>query len=996
MLGRVTPEQLKEKSFQKLIKEYLIEKNNYWEGFNKNYDNYHALDKKVIFEFLEDTQPDKLANLKKVYGDDYKQKIIERLNKELARRSMIDVIKHGIKDYGYQLDFAYFKPPTKFNKKLNKLYNKNIFTVIEELNYMDDKRIDLVIFLNGLPIVTLELKNQDTGQDYKNAIVQYKEDRSPNEKLFKFKQRSIVNFAVDKDEVYMTTQLNKDNTFFLPFNKGTGIGKAKRAGNPEVIGKLKTHYLWEDILKKDLLLEILQKYVFIDVDKEVDEQGNVHIDEKLIFPRYHQLEVVSKLLEDVKETGSGKKYLIQHSAGSGKTYSITWLSHRLSSLHDSDNQPVFDSVIVVTDRVSLDQQLQDTIYQIDHKTGVVARIKKDSHELADKINDGTRIIISTIQKFPFILDKVTDTKDKRYAIIIDEAHSSTSGSNILALKESLSLEEAAELDQISEENRKDVEDKINEEIKRVQDLGSISIFGFTATPKSSTLELFGMSNSEGKKEPFHVYSMKQAIEEGFILDVLNNYLTYKMYYKVNKKIIDDPEFDKSRTSKEISKYVSLHPTNISQKTEIMIEHFRNKTQHKLNGEAKAMLVTSSRLHAVRYKLAFDKYIEKHDYHDLNTLVAFSGTVKEDDFEYTESKLNGFSDDQTSKEFDKDDYQLLLVANKFQTGFDQPKLHTMFVDKRLRGVNAVQTLSRLNRTYKGIKEDTFILDFVNDLEDIQKGFEPYYEITRLKTDNIDPNEMYTLKDSIYDSMLINRNDVDAFIEIYYSDRTDAKSIAIADNALSHSLKRINELPKDEIHAFKAKMKKFINLYMLIIQIHSIKDTELHKLCIYLKFVLKRLDIEKPSKVDISDKVYLEYYKLDNQGEENISLDGDHDGLNIKISEGSSHEEEKDYLSKIIERLNERFQTDFDESAKVATEQVRNNLQKDDDLRKRAEVNSLEDFKIAVKKKFNKAVVDSYTQNEEFYGRVLKDEEFKNQLMDLMIVDLYNSFNEEIKY
>ena len=996
LLSKITPENLREHGFQELIKNYLIEENGYLESSNYNYDKYYALDKEMLFNFLENTQPKTLKKLKDVYGPDYKQKLIQRLNEELARRSMIDLIKHGIKDYGHQLNLAYFKPPTEFNEKLNELYNKNIFSVIEELNYHDDKRIDLVLFLNGLPIITMELKNQDTGQSYKDAIYQYKNHRSPNEKLFRFKQRSIVNFAVDKDEVYMTTELNEEDTYFLPFNRGKGKGKAKRAGNPEVEGKLKTFYLWENIFEKDQLLEILQKFVFIDTDKEVDEKGDVHKNEKLIFPRYHQLDVVTKLLNDVKEKKAGNKYLVQHSAGSGKTYSITWLAHRLSSLHDNKNNSIFDSVIVVTDRVSLDQQLQETIYQIDHALGVVKPIEKDSDQLADAINSGEKIIISTIQKFPYILDKVSETKDKDYAILIDEAHSSTSGKNILALKESLSLEEAAELDRNAENNTKDVEDKINEELKRVQGLDTISVFGFTATPKSATLELFGTRNSEGRKEPFHVYSMRQAIEEGFILDVLENYMTYKTYYKVNKKIKEDPEFEKSRTSKEIARFVSLHPHNIAQKTEIMIEHFKDKTQYKIGGEAKAMLVTSSRLHAVRYKLAFDKYIREHGYKDLNTLVAFSGTVKDNGEEYTEPKMNdGIPESETAKEFDKDDYQILLVANKYQTGFDQPKLHTMFVDKKLSGVNAVQTLSRLNRTYKGIKEDTFVLDFVNEAEDIKKAFEPYYEVTRLSTENIDPNEMYTLYDEIMDQMLINKKDVEQFAKVYYENQNKDKEkiISAGANSLTHSLDRIKELPEEEILDIRSKMKKFINLYMLVLQVHPIKDPDLHKLNIYLRFLLKRLEINTTGQVDISDKVILEYYQLEKKEEGTIYLDGEEEELNISVSGGQVRENEKEHLSKIIERLNERFQTNFSESAKVATEQVTNNLKNDEDLKRRAKANSLEDFKIAVKKKFTQTVVESYNENTEFYGRVLSDDEFKEKLMELIIVDLYNSLNEE---
>ncbi len=996
MLSTITPEKLKEKSFQNLIKEYLVNENEYIEGINANYDIYHAIDKELLFQFLEDTQEEKIEALKDVYGLEYKQKIVKRLNEELARKSMIEVLKHGVKDYGQHIKLAYFKPPTEFNIELNEKYQKNIFSVVEELNYQDEKRIDLVIFLNGLPIITMELKNQDTGQNYKNAINQYKYTRSPNEKLFRFKQRSIVNFAMDKDEIYMTTELNDEDTFFLPFNKGKGKGKSKRAGNPEVDGKLKTHYLWEDILEKDQLLEILQKFVFIDEEEKVDEKGNVHRSEKLIFPRFHQLDVVTSLLSDVAKNKAGQKYLIQHSAGSGKTYSITWLAHRLSSIHDNQNKPIFNSVIVVTDRVALDQQLQETIYQIDHKLGVVAKIEKDSTQLADEINSGTPIIISTIQKFPFILEKVSGTKDRNYAILIDEAHSSTSGKNILALKESLSLEEAAELDSKLEMDAKDVEDQINEQLMRVQNIDTISFFGFTATPKAATLELFGSLNSEKQKEPFHVYSMRQAIEEGFILDVLENYMTYKTYYRINKKIEEDPEFEESRTKKEIARYVSLHPTNISQKTEIMVEHFRDKTMYKIGGQAKAMLVTPSRLHAVRYKLAFDRYIRKKGYANLNTLVAFSGTVKDKADEFTEPKMNhGIAETETAKEFDKDDYQVLIVANKYQTGFDQPKLHTMFVDKRLRGVNAVQTLSRLNRTYKGIKEDTFILDFANEADDIRKAFEPYYEVTRLESESFNPNDMYTLYDEILDTRIVSLDDVEEFAKAYYSHNSTSEIIAAGSNALSSAESRIKELTQEEKYEFRAKIKRYINLYNLVLQVHPLKDVDLHKLNIYLRFLLKRMNLESPGKVDVSDKVLLEYFKLEKREDIDISLTDSPNLPSPSIGVGSYRPEEKERLSVIIEKLNERFQTNFTESARVAIEQMNKKLKNDNDLKQKARVNSLEDFKYALRTKFKDAIVASYTENTEFYGKVLSDEEFKDSLMDFILFDVYNSFRKDSK-
>ncbi|MDD4346907.1 MAG: DEAD/DEAH box helicase family protein, partial [Desulfitobacteriaceae bacterium] len=622
MITPITPNSLKEKSFQALIKEYLIGANGYAESFNSGYDKVIALDVDCLFSFWESTQPKQLAKLQNIYQTNYKNKVIGNLVKELQSRGSLDVLKHGIKDFGVKLELAYFKPPTDLNPDQVRLYGKNILSVTEELNYQDDKRIDLVIFLNGIPIITMELKNPFTGQTYKHAIKQYQEKRSPKERIFRLKERSLVNFAVDTDEVYMTTRLEEAATRFLPFNKGNG----ESSGNPAVEGKLKTHYVWENILKKDSLMEILDKFAFIEKRKAQTENGDEVVKEAVIFPRYHQLDVVREVLDHARNNGAGQNYLIQHSAGSGKTNSITWLTHRLASLHDTNNTVIFHSVIVVTDRVVLNQQLQDSIYQLEHKLGLVAKIDVNSDQLAAELQKGTKIIVTTIQKFPFILEKISGTKGKQYAIVIDEAHSSTSGRSMMALKEALSLEEAAELAGQEERKEKDTEDLINAELEKFTNREHVSFFAFTATPKGTTLRLFGTQGSDGKYYPFHIYSMRQAIEEGFILDVLKNYLTYKMFYNVNKKIQDDPTIPKGKGTKAIARYVSLHPHNISQKTEIIIEHFRNYSMKKIGGEAKAMLVTSSRLHAVRYKLAFDKYIAEKGYHDVKTLVAFSGTV----------------------------------------------------------------------------------------------------------------------------------------------------------------------------------------------------------------------------------------------------------------------------------------------------------------------------------------------------------------------------------
>jgi len=992
MITQITPDSLKEKSFQSLIKDYLINDNGYIESFNRDYDKEYAIDTKCLFDFLEITQEKSMNRLKDIYKTNYRSKIIDNLDRQLRTRGSIDVLKHGIKDYGVKLDLAYFKPPTDLNPDQFILYKQNILSVTEELKYEGDKRIDLVIFLNGIPIITMELKNSFTNQNYKNAIKQYKYDRSNKEQIFKFKERSIVNFAMDTDEVYMTTKLAGEKTFFLPFNKGNN----GRAGNPIVEGKLRTHYLWEEVLKKDSLLEIIQKFTYVERKEEALENGDTIKKETVIFPRYHQLDAVREILHHAKNNGAGHKYLIQHSAGSGKTNSITWLTHRLASLHDNYNNIIFNGVIVVTDRTVLDKQLQDSIYQLEHKIGLVAKIDKDSHQLAEEIEKGTKIIISTIQKFPYILDQLGGTKGKKYAIVIDEAHSSTSGRNMMALKESLSLEEATELAQKEEEESIDTEDKINKELERFVDDSNVSFFAFTATPKGSTLRLFGAQGDDGKYYPFHIYSMRQAIEEGFILDVLQNYMTYKMYYRVAKKIEEDPSFDKSKATKSIARFVSLHPHNIAQKTEVMIEHFRNSTMKKIGGEAKAMVVTSSRKHAVRYKLAFDKYIKEKGYTDLKTLVAFSQTVKDEGLEYTESKMNdGLKDAQLPKEFDKDESKILIVADKYQTGFDQPKLHTMYVDKKLSGVKAVQTLSRLNRIYPG-KEDTFVLDFINDAEDIKQAFLPFYEVTVLDND-IEPNEIYTIYNEIFDKQVIDKEDVIKFTDLIYKDNLTARDKSIMESYVDNSVDRINKFDKEERLEFRSLLNKFINLYNLIIQIAPFVDTELHRLSIYLRYVIKKIDIERTGGVDITDKVVLQYYKLENKGKETIYLEGEEGiGVNVRVSGGGSvKEEETDLLSNIINRLNDKFGTEFSESEKLAVEQIRNNLKSDEDLKLKAKVNSYEVFKHAFEPTFDDRVIEEYSKNTEFYGRVLQDESFRNKLMEMLMFDIYTTFKDEMR-
>ncbi|MBM7620168.1 type I restriction enzyme R subunit [Bacillus tianshenii] len=971
----VTPDILKERAFQTVVKEYLTTENGYIEGTNTNFNKQYAVDELHLFSFLEETQEKAIGRLKEIYKAQYKQKILSRLDTELKRRGMIDVLRKGIKDYGVHLNFAYFKPPTSLNQELMGLYQKNRLSVTEELIHKEGERIDLVIFLNGLPVLAFELKNEFTGQDVSDAKHQWMHDRSGKDLLFRFKQRTLACFAVDTNEAFMTTKLNGTKTYFLPFNKGYNGGK----GNPIVEGKLSTHYVWEDLLSRENLLEVLDKFVYLILDEDEDDEGNIITKETLIFPRYHQRDAVKKVISHAKAFGPGQSYLIQHSAGSGKTNSISWLSHRLATLHNDNNESVFDGAIVVTDRKVLDKQLQKAVYQLEHKAGMVEKVEENSTQLADALNKGVKIIITTIQKFPYILDKLGTLKDKRYAIIIDEAHSSTSGKNMAALTTSLTLEEAQKLDEEAEANERDTEEKILDEINRVGKQSNISFFAFTATPKGSTLKMFGTEDAKGKPHPFHLYSMKQAIQEGFIIDVLKNYTTYKMYYRVAKKIEEDPEFESAKATKAISRFVSLHPHNIDQKTEIIIEHFRRITSKKLNGQAKAMVVTASRLHAVRYKMAFDRYIKHKNYKDMKALVAFSGTVKDSGEDYTETEMNGFAEKQLPKKFDSDEYQVLLVAEKYQTGFDQPKLHTMFVDKKLSGLKAVQTLSRLNRTYPG-KEDTFILDFVNDPDDIRKSFEPYYEDTVLEG-NIDPNELYSIQQELQDYMVLNDEEIDKFMDILYRDKQTKRDTELSNNYIDSAKRRYDNLTEEEQRDFASKAKKFNSIYMFVLQITPFKDVDLHKLFVYLRYLLKKLALKPGTKVDLEDKVVLEYYSLKKKEHGSISLgedDEDHT-VGIDISGGRANEDPpKDPLTAILERLNSKNGTEFGEHEKLNIQQIVDIATDDETLRTQAQNNTYEDFILGFRKRFMDYVVEGYDKNQGFFGKVLDDDFFRDQL------------------
>lgn len=981
-----------EKRFESEI-EYALLQNGYTKGDPKNYNKELAMDTCEVLEFIKSTQAHEWDILSKRHGPLYEQNFLRRLDNELKRRGMLDVLRHGIDDTGVSFKLSYFKPGSNMNKTAMDLYDKNRLMITRQVHYSLDNNnsIDTVIFLNGLPIATIELKNPLTGQTYEDAISQYKNDRNPREKIFAFKQRALVHFAVDTDEIYMTTELKKQETYFLPFNRGYKNG----AGNPNIEGDYKTSYLWKDILQKDSILDIIQRFIQVKKDERTSK-------EVLIFPRFHQLNVVRRLIEDVYENGSGKNYLIQHSAGSGKSNSIAWLAHHLSNLHDKDNKPIFNSVIVITDRRVLDKQLQRDIYNMEHKQGVVTKVDKNARQLTKALKDGDKIIICTLQKFPFVDVSNISTKNKKFAIIVDEAHSSQTGKSSEKLRTTLADIYSKGQDCVSEqlqmvaeeEAKYEVEsedEEINEAIAREMKThgiqANLSFFAFTATPKQKTLEIFGTKDENEKPEPFDVYSMKQAIEEGFIFDVLQNYTTYKTYFQLGKTAIDDPEYEKSKANKALGRYMSLHPHNLRQKTEIIIEHFRNNVKHLIGGKAKAMLVTGSRLHAVRYYFEFRKYISEKHYDDLGVLVAFSGTVNDSVTgelrEYTEESINKFAENELPDKFDTDDYQILLVAEKYQTGFDQPLLHTMYVDKKLSGVKAVQTLSRINRMCKG-KTDTFVLDFVNEKEDIQKAFQDYYVSTSV-SETTDPNVIYDIKHTLDDYMVYDEKQINDLCKIFFKLKKSDKQIDLGalNSFIDPSVEKYKNLKKEDRLDFKNALNKYIRLYAFLTHIIMLEDSKLHKFYAFAKCLLRKLPKEHGEKFpNINNDVELQYYRIQKQYEGRISLI-DEDGVleNNTKAVGSSSEDDKENLSKIIRDLNERLGTDFTEIDKVL-EQIVEDMSKDDELVIRAK-NPLDLFKIVYDDRIMGIVLSRMSKNQEFCEKYLEDDEFRKEIDKILL-------------
>ena len=909
---------------------------------------------------------------------------------------LLKVLRQGFTDRGIKFRAVFWKPETKINETTQAQYAANILHCTRQLHYSlhNENSIDIVLFVNGIPVVSMELKCQFTGQDTANAIEQYKLDRASKDPIFEFGKRILVHFAVDLSNVYMTTRLEGEKTYFLPFNQGSnGAGKVGGKGNPINPDGYDTAYLWESVLCKDRLLEILHKYMHLQVNRD-DKTGAV-TSERMIFPRYHQLDVVTKLLADVRACGAGHNYLIQHSAGSGKSNSIAWLAYRLSSLHNDQDEKIFQSVIIVTDRRVLDSQLQNTVYQFDHVEGVVQKIDKNAAQLRDAINNGAGIIITTLQKFPVIYKEVR-SGNKRFAIIVDEAHSSQTGDAARKLKRALAdtdkiLEEYAAEEAAAEEARKDDEDKLLDELAAQGTQENLSFFAFTATPKDKTLQMFGERDANGKYHPFHIYSMRQAIEEHFILDVLKNYMTYRMYYKIAKSIPDDPELDTTAGVRAIRQFETLHPHNISQKTAVMLEHFRNVTRHKIGGHAKAMIVTPSRLHAVRYLLEFKRQIEEKGYTDLDVLVAFSGEVEDNGITYTEEKLNTTKTGETIKEkalpaaFHTDEYGMLIVAEKYQTGFDEPLLHTMFVDKKLSGVKAVQTLSRLNRTMRG-KVDTFVLDFVNSAEDIRKAFEPYYEETVLEEET-DPNVIYDLKNTLDEFRVYQQLEIDRFAEIFYTDKEQGQGdLGKLQGTIRPALDRFEALEEEKQELFKSTLARFNRIYAFITQVCRLFDKEIHKFSVYAKFLYTMLPKGGRDKVYVDDKVLLEYYRLEKDFEGGIQLESTPEGFRPITGEAGRREKQRDPLTVIIDKINDKYGTNFTEMDKVLL-QMENDYAAQDKWHSYAQNNDRKTFMLLFEKDFPNMAAARYEQNDSFFVKLFSDPDMMRQVMETVGAVLY---------
>ncbi len=1020
--------QTNERAFEVHVEDVLLKQGGWQSGTNAEWDVERALFPDRVCAFLQETQSKLWEEMRALHAAGLKTLLVNALVKELDLKGTLHILRHGFKFYGKTFRLAYFKPAHGLNYEVLALYAKNQLTITRQVPCHPGKHdtVDLLLSVNGLPVATCELKNPGTGQSWRRAVRQYQTDRDPRAPLFGFKTRALVHFAADPDEVHMATRLRGESTLFLPFNRGSHPGEVQcGAGNPQHPSGYRSGYFWEEVLQRDSFLDILGHFMFVEKKEEKVDDGKsgqrLVIKEALIFPRYHQLDAVRKIFVASRQDGPGENYLIQHSAGSGKTNSISWLSHRLASLHDAGDQKVFDCVVVITDRRVLDQQLQDAIYQIEHAQGVVKAIDQDSKQLAAALIDGTKIVITTLQKFPFVLrgllhaagaetqEKATDEEKRqakeweiaiagrKYAVIVDEAHSSQTGETARELKAILGAEAPD-----SDEGEADWEDRLNQVMQSRGRQPNLSFFAFTATPKGKTLELFGRPGAGATPEAFHIYSMRQAIEEGFILDVLTNYTTYATYYRLLKAAEDDPALPKKKAARALAKFMSLHPHNLEQKTEVILEHFRRNVMHRLGGRAKGMVVTSSRLHAVRYKLAFESYIAENGYTDVRPLVAFSGKVRDPDtgLAYTEPGMNTdvvtgkpISEGQLPERFDSPDYQVLLVANKYQTGFDQPLLHTMYVDKRLDGVQAVQTLSRLNRMIPG-KDAPFVLDFVNDAENIFRAFKPYYDKTEL-AEASDPSKLETLKHELDQTQVYHWSEVEAFAQVFYkpTERQGPADHAHMQRNLQPAVDRFKAIAgEEEREAFREKLTGYVQVYAFLSQIVPYADPDLEMLYSYGRFLLPHLPLERDATVvKVGDEVALQYYRLERVFFGAIMVkEGGPQYIKSPTDVGTGKaKDEKAPLSEIIEVLNERFGTQFSEEDRLFFQQIKEKACKSEQIVRTALANPLDKFELGIRKLIDELMIERMGENDKIVTRYMADQEFQGSAFPILAREIFEA-------
>lgn len=987
----------KEAAYESVIENHLLQ-NGYVSLPSNTFDRERAIFGAPLLDFIRTSQPKAWARLEKLLGEQTGEQILRDLCKWLEIHGVLATLRHGFKCYGRKLFAAQFAPVHRMNPDADAAYAANTCGLTRQLYYSasNTKSLDLVLSLNGIPLMTVELKNQGSGQTVNDAVKQYRKDRDPRELIFKFKARTLVHFAADTDSVQMTTRLAGSTTYFLPFNRGNGGG----AGNPRVKkgGGYRTAYLWEEVLQRDSFLDLVGRFIHLQTDEKRTDEGRKITKETMIFPRYHQLGAVRQLVTKARADGPGNNYLVEHSAGSGKSNTIGWLAHRLASLHTTTDTRVFDSVVVITDRRVLDKQLQQTIYQFEHKLGVVEKIDKHSRQLAEALVNGTPIIITTLQKFPFVTKQLEELAEeggadagamqgtkssedgvlptRRFAVIIDEAHSSQGGETAADLKQVLGGQ-----DLVDEAKRRAAEDEVTDMDELYRNMAkrgrqaNVSFFAFTATPKHKTYKIFGEA---GKAS--HRYTMRQAIEEGFILDVLKNYTTYATYFKLVQKSGEELSVDKSKAARALAKMLRTHPYNIAQKTQVMVEHFNAVTKHKIGGRAKAMVVTGSRLEAVRYKEKFDEYIRAKGY-EVKSLVAFSGVVNDDkvpDVTYTEVEMNnGIKERELPEKFASPEYHVLLVAEKYQTGFDQPLLHTMYVDKRLAGIQAVQTLSRLNRNHP-LKEDTFVLDFVNDREEIKQAFSDYYEGATIG-EEADPAALYRLKLELEADGIITETEVDDFAAIYFRPRSrqspaDHRQM---NEALDPAVTRFAALlasDEPEAEQWRGKLASYRSLYGFLSQVLPYQDGELEKLFVYLRYLSPKLPRRKGVEAyDFDDDVRLEYYRLQKISEGSITLAKDYarplDGP-TELGVGMVREPEV-ALRTLIDRLNDRFGTDFNPADQLFFDQMVATAVADEEIIEAAAANPKDKFKLIFEKLLRTLFSERIDQNEEIFARYMND-------------------------